>query len=105
MIKKILLLITLVLLICSCHGCDRKVDFDRNYGKPIYRVTLLNNFGQAIDTKLAQEMYESCDWGMHKNYTFEYYTFDPDEDNPNWGFISYDTWEWSKSNVIIERLP
>ena len=105
MIKKILLLITLILLICSCHGCDRKVDFDRNYGKPIYRVTLLNNFGQAIDTKLAQEMYESCDWGMHKNYTFIYYWFSPSKISNKIGVIHRDDWEWTKSNVIIERLP
>lgn len=102
MIRKILLLAFLIITMCSC---DRKVDFDRNHGKPIYRVTLLNNFGKAIDTKLAQEMYESCDWGMHKNYTFIHYTFEPYKDSKKWGFIRCNSWEWAKSNVIIERLP
>ena len=102
MIKKIFLLVVLAITMFSCHF---DFELDKTHGKPKYKVTLLNNFGQSVDTRLAHEMYESCDWGMHKNYTFEYHTFDPDEDNPNWGFISYDTWEWAKSNVIIERLP
>lgn len=102
MIKKILLLVVLAITI---YSCDRKVDFDRNHGQPIYRVTLLNNFGKAIDTKLAQEMYESCDWGMHKNYTFIRYTFEPYKDSKKWGFTRRNSWEWAKSNVIIERLP
>ena len=102
MIKKILLLVVLAITMLSCN-----FDFELNktHGKPKYKVTLLNNFGQPIDTRLAHQMYESCDWGIHKNYTFIYYWFSPSKISNKIGVIQRDDWEWSKSNVIIERLP
>ena len=102
MIKKILLLVVLAITMLSCN-----FDFELNktHGKPKYKVTLLNNFGQPVDTRLAHQMYESCDWGIHKNYTFIYYWFSPSKISNKIGVIQRDDWEWSKSNVIIERLP
>lgn len=102
MIKKILLLVVLAITMFSCHF---DFELDKTHGKPKYKVTLLNNFGQPVDARLAHEMYESCDWGMHKNYTFIYYWFSPSKISNKIGVIQRDDWEWSKSNVIIERLP
>ena len=101
MIKKILLLVVLAITMFSCHF---DFELDKTHGKPKYKVTLLNNFGQSVDTRLAHEMYESCDWGMHKNYAFTYYWFAPSKISNKIGVIRRDDWEWSKSNVIIEKL-
>lgn len=102
MIKKILLLVVSAIAMFSCNF---DFELDKTHGKPKYKVTLLNNFGQSVDTRLAHEMYESCDWGMHKNYTFIYYWFSPSKISNKIGVIHRDDWEWAKSNVIIERLP
>ena len=102
MIKKILLLVVLAITMFSCHF---DFELDKTHGKPKYKVTLLNNFGQPVDARLAHEMYESCDWGMHKNYTFIYYWFSPSKISNKIGVIHRDDWEWATSNVIIERLP
>ena len=99
----LLIVIAIITIICTC-SCNFDFELDKTHGKPKYKVTLLNNFGQAIDTRLAHEMYESCDWGVHKNYTFIYYWFAPSKISNKIGVIHRDDWEWSKSNVIIERL-
>ena len=90
-------------IICTC-SCNFDFELDKTHGKPKYKVTLLNSFGQAVDTRLAHEIYESCDWGMHKNYTFIYYWFAPSKFSNKIGVIHRGDWEWSKSNVIIEKL-
>jgi hypothetical protein len=94
---------TLVILLCN-YGCESKKSYDKNHGEPKYKVTLLDNFGNPIETRYAHEKYESWDWGVHKNYEFRYHRWNYQGDSKERGITSLETWEWNKQFVKIVRL-
>ena len=97
-----ILFILLVLSIFS--SCSTKERYREIYGEPIYKVTLLDNFGNPIETKLAHQKYESVDWGMYQNYEFRYYEFIYSKNSQKWGVTYIRSWEWNKGNVKIELI-
>lgn len=101
--KNLIIFISLLVLILT--SCETKKGFDRTYGRPKYKVILLNSFGDTLRVKYAHEMTESLDWGMHKNYSFKYYVFVYYRNSTTFGLTCLsDCWEWSKYNVRVEPL-
>lgn len=70
----ILILFGVTLFIALLLG-EKEGDFNKNYGKSKYRVSLFNERGEIISTRFAHEYTESLDWGMYRNYEFTYYYF------------------------------
>lgn len=93
----------ILILAIILTSCDTYDNWSRHHGEPKYKVFLLNDLGEVIDTKIAHEKRESWDWGMSKNYNFTYYGFRFLKDSKKYGDGYSDTWEWPKTSVRIER--